>query len=57
MHAVTAAFLALRARFRLSIYTELFGVFFGSGGDAWRHPRNLAGTEAIGKMPTMGRSR
>src|SRR5205823_7763807 len=57
IHAVAGSLLDLRLRFRLPIYADLFSVFFGSGGDAWSSSRWLAGIEAPGPLPTLGRDR
>ena len=55
MHVLAAALLDLRSRFGLSIYANLFGVFFGGGGDAWHCPWKLVGTKAPGTVSTVGR--
>jgi len=39
---------------RLPIYPDLFEIFSGIGGDAWRSARQLAGIEAPRPLPTMG---
>jgi len=39
---------------RLPIYPDLFEIFSGSGGDAWRSARQLAGIEAPRSLPAMG---
>jgi len=57
MRGLASAFFALRAWLRLSILADLFGVFFGSGREAWRHAWNLAGIEALGALPAVGWSR
>lgn len=54
VHAFTVASSALRSRLRLPIYPDLFEIFSGSGGDAWRSARKLAGIEAPRSLPTMG---
>jgi hypothetical protein len=56
MHSLAAALLDLWPRFRLPIYADVFGIFFGSGGDARLYPRKLVGIEATGPLPTLGRS-
>jgi len=57
MHAFAAPLLDKRARFRLSIRADLFGIFFGSGGSPWLVSRELVGIEATGALPTLGRLR
>ena len=57
MYGLAAPRLDLRSRFRLSLYANLFGVFFGSDGDTWCRPWKLAGIEAPGAVPTLGRLR
>ena len=54
VHAFTVASSALRSRLRLPIYPNLFEIFSGSGGNAWRSVRKLAGIEAPRSLPTMG---
>jgi len=39
---------------RLPIYPDLFEIFSGSGGDAWRSARQLAGVEAPRSLPAVG---
>src|SRR6516225_1146974 len=39
---------------RLPIYPALFEILSGSGGDAWRSARQLAGIEAPRSLPSMG---
>ena len=55
VYALTVPAFAVRSQFRLQIYADLFGVFFGSGGGAWRSLRKLARIEAPRSMPTVGR--
>src|SRR5262249_36343538 len=57
IHAVAGPLFDLRPRLRLPIYVDLFSVFFRSGGGAWSPLRLLAGIEAPGALPTLGRSR
>jgi hypothetical protein len=54
VHAFAVTALALRGGLRLPIYADLFDIFFGSGGDAWRSPRKLVGTQASCALPTVG---
>lgn len=57
MHALAAALLDRRAQLWLSIRADLFGIFFGSGGNAWIVSRELVGIETPGALPTLGRLR
>ena len=55
VYALTVPAFAVRSQFRLQIYADLFGIFFGSGGDSWRPLRKLARLESSRSMPTVGR--
>src|SRR5262249_53459415 len=54
VHAFADTSSALRSWLRLPVYPDLFEIFSGSGGDAWRSARQLAGIEAPRSLPTMG---
>ena len=56
VYALAVARFALRPRFRLPIYPDLFGILFGSGRGAWDPPWKLVGIEASRSMPALGRT-
>jgi len=53
-HAFAVAFVALLVLTAVAGLPDLFEIFSGSGGDAWRSVRKLAGFEAPRSLPTMG---
>ena len=57
MHALAAPLFDRRARLRLSIRADLFGLFFGGSGSAWLVSRKLVGIEAAGALPALGQLR
>ena len=57
MHAFAALVLNRRARFWLSIRTDVLGLFFGSSGNARLLAGDLAGIKTNRTMSTLGRLR
>jgi hypothetical protein len=57
VYALAVPPFAVRPELRLPIYADLFGIFLGSGGGAWRLLRKLARIKAHRSMSTVGRIR